>query len=338
MALYELYWLNKPPHAVIDQAVRICKSGKYRHQANFVNAILRQSTPPKSICVTDNFPEWLQMLWDQYPHWLSSLQTPPFKSLVANGELDAEMLGLDLRPATIQGQIVDDVYHCFSSGSVSEWGGFDTGDWWIMNPAAAHVVDIVWDTIQKEFSKQTVTVLDLCAAPGGKTFRFVSRGAQVCSIDGSTKRIHRMNENLERLGMNVEVVNRDLSESHTDLGLYDIVFLDAPCSGLGVIRKHPEIRWNRTESDIMAASIRQRRFLSCAKDYVNSFGLLAYCVCSLHPMEGQHVIDDFLKKNPLWTVVRQWETPIADPLVEEELLDGFQLFVLKRMEKNDDKK
>ena len=193
------------------------------------------------------------------------------------------------------GEQVEGVYHCLNHGRVSEWDGFEDGDWWIMNPAAAHVVDLVWK-VAVSFKSNDLTVLDLCAAPGGKSFRFASKGAKVVSVDGSELRLRRMQENQERLGLVAALKRLDLTEYQSELGSYDVVFVDAPCSGLGVIRKHPEIRWNRTQSDVIASAIRQRQILKHAAKYVNQNGILAYCVCSLHPMEGENVMNAFAAK------------------------------------------
>lgn len=331
LALYELYWLNKPPHAVLDQAVRLCKAGNYKHQANFVNALLRQMSAPTTMNGSDNFPDWLLDLWKDSSSWLLSLQSSPHKTIVFKNVNDAANSDLELVPATIHGEIVDGAYHCMNSGRITEWSGYDDGDWWIMNPAAIHVVDLTWAAGSFD-NVDNVSVLDLCAAPGGKSFRFASKGARVVSVDSSEHRLVRMRENQERLGFNALLCQKDLTDYHDDIGMHEIVFVDAPCSGLGVIRKHPEIRWNRSEADVMAASIRQRQILKHAQRYVSEKGILAYCVCSLHTMEGEQVIEYFLKQNPSWELVQQWSTPINDPSVGVELLDGFQLFILKRIE------
>lgn len=331
LALYELYWLNKPAHAVLDQAVRICKSGKYKHQANFVNALLRQMTPPTVKSNVDNFPAWLLEMWGEHQDWLQSLQRSPYKTLVFKNTSDALQSELDLIPATILGNPVEGVYHCQTSGRITEWSGYEQGDWWVMNPASVHVVDKVWAVSQSK-SHTERTVLDLCAAPGGKSFRFVQKGARVVSVDASADRLSRMQSNLDRLELNTTLWQKDLTEYHEDLGVHDIVFLDAPCSGLGVIRKHPEIRWNRTQADVLASALRQRQILHHAQQYVKEGGILAYCVCSLHPMEGEHVAGHFLKLNPSWNLYHQWSTPIEDPRIERELLDGFQVFIFKKSE------
>ena len=159
--------------------------------------------------------------------------------------------------------------------------------------------------------------------------RFISEGFTVTSVDSSQQRMDRLRENLERVNLQCTSQVLDCLEDHPELGKYQLVFLDAPCSGLGVIRKHPEIRWNRTESDIIANSIIQLRLLQKAVQYVDVNGVLAYCVCSLHPFEGEGVVNQFCKLHPDWSIIDTWKTPIDSETLIEEPLDGFQLFLLK---------
>ena len=170
----------------------------------------------------------------------------------------------------------------------------------------------------------------MCSAPGGKTFRLKSHGASVVSMDISRARLKRLEENASRLNLPIEIIEQDASVFTPSLGKFDLVFLDAPCSGLGVIRKHPEIRWNRTITDVRSNSILQYKLLLTASRYVGENGRLAYCVCSLHPEEGDGVIKRFIDKYPEWTVIRSWKTPIDSKKVNQELLDGFQVFILKK--------
>ena len=129
--------------------------------------------------------------------------------------------------------------------------------------------------------------------------------------------------------MDVQIVEQDATHYDPNLGLFDLVLLDAPCSGLGVVRKHPEIRWNRALVDVKSNGILQRKLLQTASKYVKSNGVLAYCVCSLHPEEGGEVIEHFLNLNPTWKISKTWITPVDSKLVQEELLDGFQLYILE---------
>ena len=334
LALYELYFLKKPPHAVIDQAVRLCKQGKFKAQQKFVNAFLRQVEYPEGVYANQNFPDWLMDLWRQNGRWLKSLQEHPKSGMVfvnpssQEAYVDKYVDKIETQ-CTVDAEIVKGCFYSTQSGPISQWKGYDDGEWWIMNPAAAYVVDRMFSHIEKSQPR----VLDVCSAPGGKAFRMASLGATVTATDISPSRIRRLLENRDRLKMSsdrIDIIEQDCLISNPALGEYDGVFLDAPCSGLGVIRKHPEIRWNRSLEDVQTNAVLQKKLLQSASVYVSKAGVLAYCVCSLHPMEGQDVVDAFIEQNKEWKIIDIWKTPIDSKHIQVEKLDGFQLFVLKR--------
>ena len=348
MALYELYFMKKLRHAVIDQAVELCKTSKNHRAHKFVNAFLRQAQFPLEVYANENFPSWLMELWSQAGPWLKSLQSPPrvamsFKSDKAMQQYN-DVFESD---CTVDGESVSKMMYSNQSGPIRKWKGYEEGDWWIMNPAAATVVDKTMEQISLlNPSLTNPSVLDVCAAPGGKSFRFHSLGATVTAMDLDSKRLGRFEENCNRLGISLTTHVQDSLMHNPALGTFDVVFLDAPCSGLGVIRKHPEIRWNRTLADIQASKILQISLLYTASKYVNENGILAFCVCSLHPLEGIEVVRDFLKGSQQkynceggeinqnlhnqWELISEWSTPIQKKQIMVEKLDGFQLFILRR--------
>ena len=328
MALYELYFLKRPPHAVINEAVELCNQSKFKKQSKFVNAFLRQAKLPENVYANDNFPPWLMDLWSQDGRWLKSLQVPPKSGVVFfDRAIPDTYQSIVERPCTINTEPVRGVVYSNQTGPVSGWQGYNEGDWWIMNPAAAYVVDVA---VSHVVFKDSFRALDMCAAPGGKSFRLKSYGAEVTSMDMSSARLSRLEENAARLCLDINIIQHDGTKYDDSFGEFDLVLLDAPCSGLGVVRKHPEARWNRTITDVRSNAILQRKLLSCASQYVTGQGVLAYCVCSLHPVEGVEIINAFVETNPEWTVVQEWRTPIGSKSAMTELLDGFQLFVLKR--------
>ena len=328
MALYELYFMNQAPHAVINEAVEICKQSKYKAQSNFVNAVLRQINYPAGVYANENFPDWLKNLWSQNGQWLKSLQKPPKSGVVfLSKTIPDSYKNLVERHCTIEGTLVPGVIYSTQKGPISTWQGYDDGEWWIMNPAAVHTVDFALSALP---TINKVSALDMCAAPGGKTFRLKSRGISVVSMDISRSRLNRLEENAKRLGLSVDVIAQDATLFNPDLGTFDLVLLDAPCSGLGVIRKHPEIRWNRTLADVKSNALLQMRLLQTASRYVADNGRLVYCVCSLHPEEGDKVIHNFMEKNPDWQLHSEWKTPIHSSNVHQELLDGFQVYIFEK--------
>ena len=327
MALYELYFLEKPSHAVINEAVELCKQSKYKAQSSFVNAVLRQMTFPEGVYANENFPKWLFDLWAQNGRWLKSLQIPPKSGMIFGSQVIPDRYkDLVERPCKVENVEVNGAVYTNQKGPIANWVGYEDGEWWIMNPAAVHITDLAYNAVDK---RDSITVLDMCAAPGGKTFRLKSYGASVTSMDISRTRLVRLKENARRLKMSINIVEQDATQYNSTLGLFDLVLLDAPCSGLGVIRKHPEVRWNRTIADVKSNVILQKALLQMACQYVKDGGVLAYCVCSLHPDEGKGVVQHFLHQNPNWTIIKTWTTSVDSKQIEHELLDGFQLYILQ---------
>ncbi len=166
-------------------------------------------------------------------------------------------------------------------------------------------------------------MLDACAAPGGKTLRLAAGGARVTATDESAARLGRIRENLGRTGLVADrVLAWDwLDGPCPDLARFDAVLVDAPCTGLGTLRRHPEIKWRRLPSDPAAMALRQRPILANAARHVAPGGALVYAVCSPMPEEGEAVVASLAE----WTVTRRWA---AVPPSGDE--DAFQAFVLRR--------
>ena len=166
------------------------------------------------------------------------------------------------------------------------------------------------------------SVLDVCAAPGGKSFRLASKGFQVSATDLSDSRLDLLKEGAQRLKLAVSIQQHDWESGRSsDLPQFDGVLVDAPCTALGTIRRRPEIRWHRLPTDPAAMSIRQIRILKNAAEHVKPDGVLAYSVCSPIPEEGSGVVTQLEG----WKVVQQWCN-----LPPQHGEDVFQCFLLKR--------
>jgi 16S rRNA (cytosine967-C5)-methyltransferase len=165
------------------------------------------------------------------------------------------------------------------AGRVDNLPGYAEGRWWVMDPAAVAVADLVPDV---------PIVLDTCAAPGGKSLRLAARGIRVQATDLDATRLDRLVENANRVGLHVEPRVHDWSVAPMP-GQWPAVIVDAPCTALGLVRRHPELRWRRTEADVRAAHERQKRILRNAATVVAPGGTLVYAVCSPEPEEGPDV-------------------------------------------------
>src|SRR5262249_22944022 len=140
-------------------------------------------------------------------------------------------------------------------------------------------------------------VVDLCAAPGGKTAQLVLAGAAVTAIDSSTNRLKRLKENLARLRLEAKVVEANVLEYEKD-ELFDAVLLDAPCSSTGTVRRHPDIPWTKSSEDVAKLAGLQARLLQVAAGLLKPGARIVFSNCSLDPVEGELLVAEFLAENP----------------------------------------
>ena len=175
-----------------------------------------------------------------------------------------------------------------NAGQVSEMSGFAQGEWWVQDAAAAIPVKMLKPT-------EGMTVLDLCAAPGGKTMQLAAAGAKVTAVDISQGRIQRVSENLARVKLTAEVIIGDAMEME---GEYDAVLLDAPCSATGTIRRHPDLPYAKDGSEFAELIEQQAYLIDHALSLLKPGGKLVYCTCSLLPDEGEVQIEEALERHP----------------------------------------
>lgn len=303
LGVAQLLFLGMAPHAVIDLAVRSAKADRNAlHFSGLVNAVLRKvaSGGPALLGGLDaprlNTPDWL---WQR---WVKAYGEDTARAIAAaHGErpgLDisfrtdaqgwAERLGGELLPN-------DQVRLPPGHAPVPELPGFDEGAWWIQDVAATFPAMLLGDV-------SGTSVLDLCAAPGGKTLQLAAMGARVTAVDVSEARLERLRANLARTGLDAEVLARDVMSPDLE-GSWDAVLLDAPCSATGTIRRHPELPWLKDETAVKELSGMQRRMLRKAATLVRAGGTLVYCTCSLEPEEGEVRVRGFLADHPDFEIV-----------------------------------
>ena len=166
--------------------------------------------------------------------------------------------------------------------------GFTEGQWWVQDAAAALPARLFGDVGGK-------AIVDLCAAPGGKTAQLAQAGARVTAVDRSPARMARLRDNLARLSLQADDVVTDAAEwPGSGNGSFDGVLVDAPCTSTGTIRRHPDVAWLRQEADIAALAALQKRLLQRAVALLKPGGTLVYCTCSLEPEEGEQAIASLL--------------------------------------------
>ena len=158
-------------------------------------------------------------------------------------------------------------------GAISKYSGYEEGQWWVQDAAASIPVKLLGNLRGKR-------VLDLCAAPGGKTMQLVDAGADVTAIDISRNRMKILKENLQRVNFDANLITTDIF-SYKVGEEYDIVLLDAPCSATGTIRRHPDLPFLKGEGELAALVKVQKKMLGHARDFVKPGGHIIYCTCSL---------------------------------------------------------
>lgn len=295
---FEVLFARTRAHAAVHQAVEVARALKVGRASGLVNAVLRKVRLPADIARADglNHPEWLVERWtERYgaaetDRWCAANNEPPPLFVVA-----ADVEGGPPVPGAVEpvglAWAVPGVWQVDRVGAaIPSLPGFAEGRWWVQDAAAVWMADLVPVELGD-------TVLDTCAAPGGKALRLWARGAKVTATDRDPLRLDRMRESLERVGAELELRRHDWGERGLE-ERFDAVLVDAPCTALGTVRRHPEIRWRRHPPDIQAAAVRQRRILHHAAGSVRVGGALVYSVCSPEPEEGPDVVRDFLADWP----------------------------------------
>ncbi len=287
LGVCQMLFLDTPAHAAVDTAVRLAVASGTTAQGGLVNAVLRRVAREgrerlASLPTSRNLPDWLWRSWIRaYGEAAADaiaaahLQEPPLDLSVKNEpESWAERLGAELLPTgtlrlSRRGE---------DERAIADLPGFAEGAWWVQDAAAALPARLLGPVAG-------VRVVDLCAAPGGKTAQLAAAGARVTAIDRSAARMARLKENLARLGLEAETIVADAATWQPPEPA-DAVLLDAPCSATGTIRRHPDIPWLKQESDLPRLTALQDRLLEAALAMTAPGGTLVYCVCSLQPEEG----------------------------------------------------
>lgn len=295
LGVAQLLWLKTPAHAAVNESVDTAAALGHERMKGLVNAVLkRASREGEAIVATQheaklNVPQWLYTAWEK--RFGTDAATAISLSRLAEAPLDisvksdaagwAQKLGATLLPT---GSL-----RLTRAGRVDALAGYDAGEWWVQDAAAALPVKMLGDVQGKR-------VLDLCAAPGGKTAQLAAAGAEVIAVDQSARRLKVLEQNLQRLQLSAQIVEADILK-WKGVGEVDAVLLDAPCSATGTLRRHPELVWHRSEEDLTRLVDIQKRLLHRAAKWVKPGGKLVYCVCSLQEEEGIGQINTFLESN-----------------------------------------
>jgi 16S rRNA (cytosine967-C5)-methyltransferase len=294
----QILWMDVPDHAAVDLSVRLVQADRRAAKyAGLVNAVLRRCAREGATLVEEvkdeilDIPPWLHQRWiANYGEATAramalALAHEPSLDLTVKSESEqwaSRLHGESLPTGTVRTLL---------QGSVTHLPGFAEGEWWVQDAAAALPARLFGDVKGK-------TIVDFCAAPGGKTAQLAQAGACVIALDRSPARMARLRDNMARLHLAAETVVADAVEWQGDGRAIDGVLIDAPCTSTGTIRRHPDVAWLRQEADIANLAALQKRLLQRAVGLLKRGGIMIYCTCSLEPEEGEAQISSLLSAEP----------------------------------------
>ncbi|MDF1767734.1 transcription antitermination factor NusB [Maricaulis sp.] len=293
----QLLWMEGAPHAVVSSTVDLAQERPdAQRMKGLINAVLRRvdregASLVKQTLPRDNLPEWLRDSWRAAygPGTLSrianAIMTPPPLDLTlrnpAETEAWAEKLEAEILPnGSLRRNVV---------GDVRALPGYEDGAWWAQDAAAAIPATLL------DLGPGKLAI-DLCAAPGGKTLQLAATGADVTALDLSEKRLQRVRENLDRTGLDAQLVAGDAREFMPPQRA-DAVLLDAPCTATGTLRRHPEAGWIKQADDTPRMARLQDEMIKAAADMLKPGGQLVLCTCSLQPEEGEALAGRVVGRN-----------------------------------------
>ena len=321
LSAYQLLYLDRiPGYAAVNEAVELAKRHGGQRAAGFVNGVLRSllresrentavgsDLSAASLAVRYSHPEWLVQRWldefgpDQAQALMRANNEKPPLALRVNSlkatrdDLLDRLFRAHLQPTAAplspQGVLLP------SAGAVENLPGFDEGLFQVQGEASQLVSYLLSPQADER-------ILDACAAPGGKTTHIaelMKDQGELVALDISARGIEKLRQNVQRLGLKaVRVLRADAGEAFTEsiAGPYDRILVDAPCSGLGTLRGHPEIKWHREESDVRRLSALQLKILDRVAGYLKPGGILVYSTCTLTRDENERTVDCFLAAHP----------------------------------------
>jgi 16S rRNA (cytosine967-C5)-methyltransferase len=332
LALAQKIGLGTPDHALVATALPLVDGGPRRLVHGVLGTLLRQGVPASD---APALPPDVEARWSAA--WGDAAVEAARRQIAKRPPLDLSFAddaeaqgyaaahgGVSLAPRHVR----------IASASVTELAGFGEGRWWVQDLSASLPARMI--------PTEAAKVLDLCAAPGGKTMQLAAAGHDVTAVDSSQSRLARLRENLERTHLSAQRVRADALDWEPRPE-FDAILLDAPCSATGTFRRHPEVLY-RARLPVIAENARlQAALLTRAATWLRRGGTLVYSVCSLEPEEGEQVVKDFLRHNAQFKLDRSsvlpefvpvasagWVRILPGILEAEGGLDGFFMARLVR--------
>ncbi len=292
IAAVQILFLDLPDRAAVDLAVTAIgndrRSGRYRGLAN---AVLRRLSREKDELLKEAsispFPDWFEQRLrrdygrEKVAEIAQRVMLEPFVDITVKSNAEAwasKLGGKVISPSTVR---------LIEKASIESLEGYETGEWWVQDAAAALPAKLIPEG-------PNLRVLDLCAAPGGKTAQLANAGHTVTALDASENRLKRLKANLDRLKLSAEIVCADMMEWEPTQQ-FDAVLLDSPCSSTGTIRRHPDIMWTKSDKDVSDLARLQFDMLNRARIFVKPGGTLVFSNCSIFKEEGESLLAKALK-------------------------------------------
>ena len=354
LGVYQLFFMRVPRHAAVGDTVDALKAVGLERAAGFVNAILRKASALPALPQSEGDEIGRLVFETSHPPWLVKRWLRQFGSERARAMLfaDNEAPSVVIRTNTAKltrdelfAQLTEAGVACRvtslaplgivleSPGRVEELYGYREGLWQVQDEAA-QLVGVFAQL------PSNARVLDACAAPGGKACHLAQTN-EVVAIDVHANKLPKIDSEAKRLGLRERLTLKTLDASQPlpeSLGEFDAVMIDAPCSGLGTLRRHPELRYRRLERDLVELSHLQREILEHCSLVLKPGGLLVFAVCSTDAVEGPDQIEMFLRSHPDFTTepprglttLPTWQGHLRT-LPGPEGLDGFFAARLRKM-------
>jgi 16S rRNA (cytosine967-C5)-methyltransferase len=299
LALAQKIGLATPDHALVATALPLVDGGPRRLVHGVLGTLLR-----KGVAVSDapRLPEPVEQRWGAA--WGHDVVQAARRQIAKRAPLDLSFANDDAAHAYANehggNSLAPRHVRLPESSAVRELPGFGAGGWWVQDLAASLPARLI--------PADAEAVLDLCAAPGGKTMQLAAAGHRVTAVDNSKSRLVRIRENLARTKLTAELVAAD-AEKWEPRRRFDAILLDAPCSATGTFRRHPEVLYRARPQIIDERARLQAKLLERAAHWLNPGGALVYSVCSLEPEEGEDRLAEFLTTNEGWRVDQPSELP-----------------------------
>lgn len=349
MAIYQMYFLDKvPDYSIVDESVNLAKIYGNRGSISFTNGILRRISKKDApqVKIEDSIDNlstfyshpkfYTEYFYNNYGEEFTKKllkannEMPPFTIRVNTLKTSKSYLMSNLKELgfEIEETVYDNALNILNPKGIIDTKYFEEGHFYVQDLGSILVASFL-------NPRENSSLLDLCAAPGGKTTHIaelMNNTGEIIACDKSEGKIKLIQENAKRLGVkNIETRVNDARVLNKDfIDKFDYVLVDAPCSGTGLYRKKPDIKWNKDLEDIKSLAEIQLEILDKAKDYVKDGGELLYSTCSLSKIENEDVVNKFLENNKNFKIKKLRDREVLKLFPSTDGSDGFSISLMEK--------